>query len=625
MKNDALKQQGQSASIQRLSTLLKEVKPPLKNENEWAVLESNLFATLQKPRTFHEQYQASFFHNFFNPVIIAPAAAILFIVVAVLFYRFNNSQPDPFARVVSIRGIVLAIAAGENKVDTLTGIGSFARIPDFGKKFAFRTLENSSLIMQLDHGSVFELFQNSIVSIKEINRRHLFFDLDKGSMLVKVSKRLKNQKFIITTPGASCSVAGTIFKVDVRNEVNATSAQTVLTVYEGKVKFTTGGQLMYVASGQTCRADKNGFGTINAISELETPIKNISALELLVSHENPSGVKYGLIDVTTQPEQALVIIDDSLTGKAPLLARKTIGRHSVVMSAHGYETLEKTVEIGKDSISRISTRLEKNAAFGKITLHPTKQPSCPFPAVLQPESTLVAVPEYVEAMVQLTIGEYQKAVGILDSLKNNQPIDMKSRMSIMKKINGCYAKLGDFKNALERLEEKYEKSSSNTDKENLLWEMANIKANCMGDYQGAEMALVELLVIAPAGIRAHDAYGKLAEVQYMLNKSESAAATYREHIKKFPDDPDIDKSLFSLANILDNDTHNYKEALVLYTKLIKTYPRAGYIEASLFARAECLIKLGKIVEAQNDLKKCLEKAPEGMWSPVCVQLMKELR
>jgi tetratricopeptide (TPR) repeat protein len=203
---------------------------------------------------------------------------------------------------------------------------------------------------------------------------------------------------------------------------------------------------------------------------------------------------------------------------------------------------------------------------------------------VQPESTLVAVPEYVEAMVQLTVGEYQKAVGILDSLKNNQPIDMKSRMSIMKKINSCYAKLGDFRKALERLEEKHEKTTSNTDKENLLWEVANMKANCMGDYQGAETALVELLVIDPTGIRSHDAYGKLAEIQYMLNKFESAAATYRKHISQYPNDPDMDKSLFSLANIIDNDMHNYHEALVLYTKLIKTYPHSSYFNASLFAR-----------------------------------------
>ena len=79
----------------------------------------------------------------------------------------------------------------------------------------------------------------------------------------------------------------------------------------------------------------------------------------------------------------------------------------------------------------------------------------------------------------------------------------------------------------------------------------------------------------------------------MLNKFESAAATYREHIKKYPDDPDIDKSLFSLANIIDSDMHNYKEALCLYTKLIKTYPHSSYFEASLFARAQCLIKLGR--------------------------------
>jgi Uncharacterized protein conserved in bacteria len=601
------------------------VKPSLKNEHDWTVLENSLFATLLETRPFREKHQESFLFNFFRPFVVAPAATALLLFLVVFIHQFLNSQVDPYTRVLSVHGTVLASATGAKKVDTLTGINGFSNIPDFSKKFTFKTLENSTFIMQLDQGSVFELSQNSIVSIKEINRRHLFFNLDEGSMLVKVSKRLKNQKFIISTPTASCAVVGTIFKVDVRNAANSNSMQTVLTVYEGKVKFSTGKgkQTIFVASGQTCVTENNAFGAVRAISEPETPIKDISALELLVNHENSKGAKYGLIDVTTQPDQAIVIIDDSLTGKAPLLARKATGRHSIIITANGYAPLEKTFEIGKDSISRISASLEKNAENGKIALHHAKKSISP--AVLQPESTLVAVPEYVEAMVHITIGEYQKAVGILDSLKNSQPIDMKSRMSIMKKINTCYVKLGNFKNALDRLEDKYEKSSTNADKENVLWEIANIKANCMGDFQGAEMALVELLVVAPAGIRAHDAYGKLAEIQYMLGKFESAVATYKEHIKKYPDDPDMDKSLFSLANIIANDMHIYKEALVLYTKLLKTCPHSSYVEAALYARAGCLIKLGRIAEAQNDLKKYLKESPDGIWSSVCLQQLKELK
>jgi tetratricopeptide (TPR) repeat protein len=623
MKKDALKQQEQTGAFQRLNALLKQVKPPIKSEPEWTVVENNLFAALQVAQPLREKPQTTFLHNFFNPFVVAPAAVTPLLLLSVFFYQSINSPVDPFTRAVSIHGKLIACSPLGKKIDTLSGIDGFSKIPNSGKNYTFKTLDNSSLIMRLDQGSVFELSQNSTVSFKEISRRHLLFGLDKGSILFKVSKRLKDQKFIISTPSASCIVVGTIFKVDVRDSSDTGPMQTVLTVYEGKVKFATDNQVVFIATGQTCHAEKSAFGAVRAISELETPIKDISVLELLVNRGNPPGAPYGFIDVTTQPDQALVIIDDSLSGKTPLLARKSIGRHSVLITANGYAAFEKAIEIGKDSISRLSESLKKMPSSERVSLHRAKHAVSPI--VVQPESTLVAVPEYVEAMVQLTVGEYQKAVGILDSLKNNQPIDMKSRMSIMKKINSCYAKLGDFRKALERLEEKHEKTTSNTDKENLLWEVANMKANCMGDYQGAETALVELLVIDPTGIRSHDAYGKLAEIQYMLNKFESAAATYRKHISQYPNDPDMDKSLFSLANIIDNDMHNYHEALVLYTKLIKTYPHSSYFNASLFARAECLLKSGRNAEARNDLKKYLKEAPEGLWSPVCAQLMKELK
>jgi hypothetical protein len=59
MKKDALKQQEQTASFQRLSALLKRVKPSLKNEHDWTVLENSLFATLLETRPFREKHQES--------------------------------------------------------------------------------------------------------------------------------------------------------------------------------------------------------------------------------------------------------------------------------------------------------------------------------------------------------------------------------------------------------------------------------------------------------------------------------------------------------------------------------------------------------------------------------------
>lgn len=626
MKKDALHQQEQTVPYKRLSALLKRIKPPYREKYEWTVLENNLFAAMDESQPFLEKNHGSFSTFFSRPFALVPVAATLLLFFAVFIFRYQNSRLDTFTHAVSIQGKLVASASSNSKIkDTLACAENFSKIPNSGKGFTFKTLENSSLIMQLDQGSAFELARNSIIFFKEISNKHLFFDLEQGSLLVKVSKRLKDQKFIISTPSASCSVVGTIFKVDVCNSADAHAKQTVLTVYEGKVKFTAGegNQTIYVASGQTCVTQNTAFGAVRAISESETPIKDISVLELLINHTNSPGVKYGFIDVNTQPDQALIVIDDSLAGKAPILARKKIGRHSIIVSANGYAPSEKIVEIGKDSISRVTIFLNKNAGIGKPVQNSIRLFRSP--AKLQPESTLVAVPEYVEAMVQITIGEYQKAVGILDSLKNNQPIDMRSRVSIMKKINSCYVKLGNFKNALDRLEEKYEKSSATSDKENMLWEMANLKANCIGDFQGAEMALVELLVIDPEGIRAHDAYGKLAEIQYILNKFGSAVATYRQHIAKFPHDPDMDKSLFSLANIIDGDMHNYKEAFTLYSKLLKNFPNSSYFDPALFARSQCLFKLGRVDEAKSDLRKYLRQSPQGVLSSVCLQQLKEFK
>ena len=276
-----------------------------------------------------------------------------------------------------------------------------------------------------------------------------------------------------------------------------------------------------------------------SIAEAETPLKNISFLKLLLDRQNPQSA----------PQDSITAVNVDLQKK--LISPASVGR----------------------ALQKPQRRLA--------------------PAVVKPESRLVAAPEYVEAMVQLTIGEYQKAIGILDSLKNTQPLDMKSRMSIMRKINESYLKLGNFSNVLGKLDSACGRSADNSVKEGLLWEKANILANCLGDYQNAERALTELLRVSPSGKRAKEALVKLAEIQYMLGKFDCAAATYRKFLKQYPSDPDFDKTLFSLADIVDNDLHGRQEALNLYGRLLNERPHSAYAEAAQFARAQCLIKLGR--------------------------------
>jgi tetratricopeptide (TPR) repeat protein len=188
----------------------------------------------------------------------------------------------------------------------------------------------------------------------------------------------------------------------------------------------------------------------------------------------------------------------------------------------------------------------------------------------------------------------------------------------MDKVNACYSKLGDFEKASEALEDRYQKASTPQDKGQLLWEMATMRANCLGDYQGAEMALVELLILQPDGIWAHSAYGKLAEIQYYLAKYDIAAETYAKHIATFPDDPDIDKSMFNLACILAQDLNKYEKAARWYSRLIDSFHASKYRATAFFRRGECELQMGRKAEAQRDFKSYLQMSPDGTWRETCL-------
>lgn len=320
------------------------------------------------------------------------------------------------------------------------------------------------------------------------------------------------------------------------------------------------------------------------------------------------------------------MLDDTIVGTTPLVLRKPVGNHRIKLSSQGYCPWERQFLIGRDSISSLAATLASyqhpgHGDQGAPTAKKYKKRAHRIVSA-DPESLLVAFPDYVEANIQLSIGEYQKALGILDSLKNNYPLDMKNRKSIMNKINSCYAKLGDFTGALAGLQEKLDMastSSSSREKEQLLWEIANLNANCIGDYEGAELALIDLLALGTDGHRTSEAFEKLAEVQYMLGKSDSAASTFKTLLRKFPDAPARERILFSLASILDDDKRHLKEAIGIYSKVMNDFPRGNYYKAALFARADCWDRIGRTGEAQSDYKKCLALDPHGIWNSACAQ------
>ena len=440
--------------------------------------------------------------------------------------------------------------------------------------------------------------------------------LSTGSALFKVNKRTHGQKFEIRTHCASCRVIGTIFRVDALGD-----SLTTLSVYQGRVKLTplhgAQGAEAFVETGRQLTVGPKAQPFARRLTPAAAPIHDISVLGMLL---DPTAAGDGLLDIDSQPEGAKVLIDGAMAGKAPLLVKKPRGAYSVVVCAEGYAPWNATVVLDADLVCEVHAHLSSLASAGKPASR-MRRPSAPVARILdrqeQCEAELQLMPDYVEALVDISSGEYQQALEIFDSLSNSGLVDIKARTCLMDKVNACYSRLGDFEKASEALEDRYQKVSTPQDKGQLLWEMATMRANCLGDYQGAEMALVEFLILQPNALWAHSAYGKLAEIQYYLNKYDVAAETYAKQIATFPDDPDIDKSMFNLACILGQDLNKYEKAARWYSRLIDSFHASKYRAAAFFRRGECEMQMGRKAEAERDFRSYLQMSPDGTWRETC--------
>jgi tetratricopeptide (TPR) repeat protein len=623
-------QQEKDTATRRLRELLLRVKAPVKAQADWDRLENNVFAALdnekQPARTSQRPALSRFFLSLprFSIAHAAAAALILSVAGVGLHLAYRSAIGTTAASLISLQGHVAVRWDGKGAWDTLSSIGPLsqkAAMP--GTEFS--PLAASSAVILLDKGSVVKVFEKSLLTIKDASASQQTCFLATGSVLVKVNKLLPGRRFEIRTPCAACGVVGTIFRVDANG-----AAATTLSVYQGKVRMSPQAgppsSATVVATGRQMTMARDGAVAFGRITEKITPIRDISVLSMLVEHpENAGGGDAAVVDITSSPDGAKVMINNNMAGITPLLVREMPGTYGVALFADGCAPYEGKLVVGCDRVVSLAADLAATVALAPSAASPRRRIVSAVSQRKQTEQELLLIPDYVEALVNMSSGEYQQALAILDSLSTSGMIDIRQRMCIMETVNACYAKLGDFEHASDVLEERLQKTDSPKAKGQILWELANMRANCLGDYEGAEMALVEFLILQPDATWAHDAYRKLAETQYYLGKYKSAAETYQEHIRTFPDDPDIDHSMFNLACILGRDMDDYEKAAGWYTRLLNSFHASKYRSAALFRRAECFMELGKTDDAIKDYRAYLALEPEGIWRSICIGTLKKYK
>jgi tetratricopeptide (TPR) repeat protein len=296
--------------------------------------------------------------------------------------------------------------------------------------------------------------------------------------------------------------------------------------------------------------------------------------------------------VITKPDAEYFIIYIQKSGKIKRKKPKAVNKKTIV---------KKTI-----------TDLKKEEIVKDTSLSDTKD----FGFILNPE--------FVQALIYMTAGEYQKALIILDSLKEIPTISITEKIRIISKISACYKGLGNFETTLENLSEKYHTAENSLKKSNYLWEMITVKANCLEDYSGAEKDIITYIQNYPDGTWIESAYTKLGEIQYIAGKYIKAIGTFQYHINYFNNGPNVENSIYTIANIMRSDIKDYKMAVKWYSRLLKDYKLSGYFANALFERAECYEKINMYSESRNDYKKYLELYPEGHLKNLCLSRLSNM-
>jgi len=616
---NTLDRQDQDPQIQKLRTLLSSVPARKKPEHELVALENVLFSRLDsekrkafRPRGLFEGLVESL-AIFARPVpamAVVIAALLIGISGTVYFVHYSAHQTLlSGSRILNISGQVTMGAARQQKALTPLQVPRIR----LGKSQVYETGAGSSIMVRLDAGSALCLQENTRLTVLEADAQRLVFFLHKGELVATVSKRDRDQVFAVATPNAQCKVVGTIFGVAVRPEGPSETCMTRLSVYEGVVQIraiNAAGVSASAGAGQSLSMFGPNPNEALPVVESSDAIRAITLLKLSLEIAGDTSCGYGLVDCESFPSGATVSIDGQRIGRTPLILKRPAGRSEVTISCDGYAEKKSLVTVRA-----------KQATDCYAQLVPVRAPAAHGPiAAWSAEDTahgaLINFPEYIEALIQLTIGEYRKALDIFDSLNALPALGMHEHAVLARKAVECYRSLGDFGATLAARQKERDAAKSPGARGSLLWEIATIKANCQGDYAGAANDLEEYIRTCPDGPWIHEAYDKRAEALYLDGRMPEAVQQFREHIRRFPNSKEIDQSLYYLAEIASHELNNCADAINYFARLVRA-PQGRYRENALFGLAECYVRLGKDEPARKTYQDYIRLFPKGTWRSAC--------
>jgi tetratricopeptide (TPR) repeat protein len=482
-----------------------------RSEEQWNNIEESVLNSLQSRKRGIILNREFVFRSFYKPAIAFAAAFVLAISAFLYFYNNNFSRQNIAAELTILNCTGEVALAGHNISEKTLLKTESSLILKPGQ--ILETGADGEITARLEENTGFKLSANSRIEIKQSDKSVMRLLLHSGEALFSVKKRQVGSIFTVQTENAECRVVGTVFEVKACNE------GTTLSVFKGAVRFTdiSDKQISTIIDAGYCANLANHIIKDNAqIESAESSIRDISLLTLALSSSLDSKVPAaGLVEFISVPSGASVSVNGQAQGNTPIVMQLPAGVFDVEMTSSGFEKWLGSVEVTEKHTSIVSAGMVPDKQFAADT----KSPSRANRKTLSPDNFTYR-PEYVEACIQITIGEYHKAIGILESLNKNNRLTTAERAGILKQTAVCYKNIGNFNETLRLLKSQYEQAKSDSEKAGILWEMSTIQASCLGDFKGAENTLEKYLQTDSNGRWVTEARARLADVRYLINQGD---------------------------------------------------------------------------------------------------------
>ncbi len=602
--------QQKNISIKRIGETLREITPPRRNEEQWIDLENRIISKLNNDDRRGEKVITKFRVPFWYP--LAAAAAILIVALTPFKSFLPSSTPSPVSlTILSSSEDAVLISETESKKISDNETLSVGK----NKSYTLKTTD-SPLTVRLDDGSGFLLKESSILSVIRSDETTFLADLKQGEILASVTKRENGRQFVILSHNAKSCVVGTIFGVSVET---GDMPRTTLSVHRGAVQFSTkeySSISKTVGRGSSISCTDNRLGAIEPLTEANTPIRDISYLSTALEVTGDSTDVAGMIEFISTPKGAKVSIGGAIVGTTPLVSKYPAGNYTTRLSMDGYITETDTIRIQPGGIKTVVTNLRQNAPLKPQKASKTKIAHVNRPKKTSQEDKKLMPPEYVEALIQITVGEYRKALEALETLRDDPSLNRQQKLQVMEKITHCYRGLGDFNNAVNRLEAQYQSARTRGKKGSLLWQIATMRLNCLGDFEGAQKNLQQYIAEHPHGSWSEQALLSLAELAYLQEDASKAIELYKRHTQRFESSRETDRSLFRIGRIYIEEFNQPRKALGYYERIIEQSPNSRYFENSLYELHRLYKHLGLTQKAKNLHEKYIASLMPGQWSAI---------